>query len=126
MATVRAFTQSKGVDFSSVRACVNLTPYDVRVYSKDMRVIATFDKSSTIARVHETFESVAAVGQVPVSVATTAKGLNLPPPADGILYLVSRDVAAAHPERGDLARIGPVVRGSEGIGCHFFVTASVQ
>ena len=101
---------------------VNLTEHDIVIMLKgqpDLRI----RPSGTVARVtvhHQgTIEHVCAEGLdgIPVKsmIRTPSMVSGLPDPTPGHLYLVSRLVAEAHPERTDLAIPNELIRDAFGV-----------
>lgn len=101
---------------------INLTAHPVVVYG-GAHPSARWTPSGAVARLTEVSESAADLDtdQGPVPVVQVRYGRmveNLPPPRDGIAYVVSRVLAAAHP-RPDLYFPADEVRDGEGriVGC---------
>lgn len=101
---------------------INLTSHGVSILS-GKRVVASWTPSGAVARLTEVRETAADLdtdqGPVPVTRVRYGRTVeNLPPPRDGIAYVVSRVLAAAHP-RPDLYFPADEVRDGEGriVGC---------
>lgn len=95
---------------------VNLTPHTINIKGAVSRDIAP---NGTVARCSQSNEKVAEIDGIPVTRQTFGAVEGLPTPEEGTIYIVSRLVAAACPERNDLVIPGPLVRDDQGrpIGC---------
>lgn len=102
---------------------VNLTPHKINIVSEDGSKLYDVPVSGTVARCSqaETHLFDLQVGEVSIPVTGQSFGevIDLPSPQEGILYIVSRLVASACPDRDDLLVPGPLVRNDEGqpVGC---------
>ena len=78
---------------------VNLTPHEVRIHSElgDMSW-----PSSGVARIEDYAQPVAPLGGVPAVELATGEVVGLPDPAPGVVYIVSRVLAGAVPDRRDV------------------------
>ena len=96
---------------------VNLTPHAINIVGG-----VTIPPSGKIARVEMETETVDTVNGIPLTVSIVGLPVNLPEPSEGTLFIVSRMVAAAVPERGDLIFPGELERDENGrvIGCKTF------
>lgn len=83
----------------------------------------TFPPSAAVARVEEQLTQIAVIDDISVEHMTRSKVVNLPPPAPDTIYIVSRVVAEAAPEREDLVSPGQLVRDAAQrvIGCRTLV-----
>ena len=97
---------------------VNLTPHAVNI------VKATGSKmdlapTGNIARCSQSNEMVGSINGIAITRQVFGDVVGLPEPQEGTLYVVSRLVAAACPERNDLVIPGPLLRDTDGriVGC---------
>jgi hypothetical protein len=99
---------------------VNLTQNDLHVYdTAGQRRVAFLPKGDAMARVNPAYEEVeVSAGGVPhLRVSSWSVG-GLPPPREGVVYVVNAVVAAAVPLRADVAHVGPLKReGYTVVGC---------
>ncbi|MGW2320089.1 hypothetical protein [Streptomyces sp. NPDC001680] len=102
---------------------VNLTPHPVRLLAEDGTVLADLPPSTPPARRAELTDPdtllVVSSATVPVVRLRHGPVENLPAPATGTAYVVSRLVADACPDRDDLLVPAQLVRDADGlpIGC---------
>ena len=95
----------------------NLTPHTLNVWDKYGRV-TEIPASGTVARVSSTKELVEEInGCFPVFKEKYGEVIGLPEPKDGVLFVVSRLVKAARPERTDLLVPGELLRDDNGNPC---------
>ncbi len=96
----------------------NCTPHDVNIVGEDGSVVATIPASGIIPRCQATTEEVSTVQVDGVTIPLTASHFgdvyDLPEASDGTLFIVSRVVADAAPERHDLVVPDQLVRDSSG------------
>lgn len=103
---------------------INLIPHSMTLIGGDgfkLELLAC----KTPARCTEIDESVGVYADlgdhhyIPVIHREYSETYDLPPPQDGILYIVSMIVRQANPDRSDLASPGTLVRDDDGniIGC---------
>ena len=78
---------------------VNLTPHEVTVRADEGDISWP---TSGIARVEDYAEPIAPLGGVPAVVLATGKVVGLPDPVPGVVYIVSRVLAGAVPDRRDI------------------------
>lgn len=101
---------------------INLTPHIINIVLPDGSVYDV-PVSGTIARCSQTetqlFDLELGSVTIPVTGQQFGEVIDLPTPADGVYYIVSRLVASACPDRSDLLVPGPLVRNEAGqpIGC---------
>lgn len=98
----------------------NRTPHGISVHlNGEVRDVAA---AGTPPRVAMEKEKVGEVNGIPVLRSTPGEVTNEPEPVHGTVYIVSRLVAAALPERDDLVFPDGLVRDSTGkvIGCDSF------
>ena len=99
---------------------VNKCPHVITIVDDEANPIVALEPNGTPARVSQT-EVVLEVSGFPCKVTKQVFGQveNLPEPAPGVAFVVSRLVAAACPGRDDLVIPGPLVRDDAGnpIGC---------
>lgn len=98
---------SCGEDWCNLRATsvvrlINLTPHPVTIAG------VTIEPGGPAARVEEIVDDVGGEistpdgGIIPIADVYPQQVVDLPPPQDGVAYIVSRAVAAACPDRDDL------------------------
>jgi hypothetical protein len=97
---------------------INLTPHTINIHTEDdvMKVPA----SGQVARVTEERQFVGRLPNgIPVQRVEYGSPYGLPGPAEGVIYVVSRIVKNAAPERKDVYAPGPAVRDRDGrvMGC---------
>jgi len=99
----------------------NCTPHAIHLILAEAS--HTFPPSDFVARVEEQLTPFSTVNDIPVEHMTRSKVVNLPPPAPDTIYIVSRVVAEAAPERTDLVSPGQLVRDQlmRVVGCRTFV-----
>ena len=97
---------------------VNLTPHTLNIIRQNGSVL-DIPASGQVARCSQSAETVFVQDDIEVTRQTFGKVIGLPEEQDGVLFIVSRLVAAACPERRDVLIPGPLVRGEDGqpIGC---------
>lgn len=99
-------------------AFINLNPHKVDIIKEDGTVL-TVPPSGIVARCSQNETVLDIRDSVKITRQEFGDVVNLPESKDGVLYIVSRLVAAARPDRKDLVCPGPLVRGDDGqpIGC---------
>lgn len=105
---------------------VNLTPHMVTVVDERSRVIQSWPRADSPARVEAVRVRVARAAGVPegVPLLTEERGrADLPEPCEGTWFIVSSVVGSAHPERRDLLVPSDLVRDGKGTvtACRSFV-----
>jgi len=95
---------------------VNLTPHVINIINPSGQM--DLPPSGVVARVATTTAVVDEIDGVEIIETSFGKLEALPPPQEGVYYIVSRIVLEAA-RRGDLLSPGPLVRGPTGqpIGC---------
>ncbi len=103
-------------------AVVNLTPHEVTVVDEHARVIRSWRGSNDPARVEAVRVHLKEVEGVPLLSEKRTRA-RLPEPVEGVWFIVSSVVSAAHPERRDLLVPSDLVRDDKGVvtGCRSFV-----
>lgn len=91
---------------------VNLCPHQIDVIRADGSTVS-YVPSGTVARCSQTERVVDEVDGIVITTQSFGEITGLPDPVDGTMYIVSRLVAAAVPERHDLVIPGPLVRNPE-------------
>ena len=91
---------------------INLCPHKVDILCEDGSVL-TIAPSGIVPRCSQTEVKVASVNGIAITKQTYGEVYDLPDPVEGTLYIVSRMVAAAMPNRHDLVIPGPVFRDPE-------------
>lgn len=92
---------------------VNLTPHPITLHRKDGTTI-TIAPEPTPARVATTTREVGAVDGIPLVEEHYGKVTGLPEAKQGVVYVVSRPVVDACPERRDLLVVTDTVRDDQG------------
>lgn len=97
---------------------INMTPHPINILDEDNQVIVSLPKGETIPRLSQSTEIVDEVNGVSITETSFGKTQDLPEP-NGDLYVVSRLVLAANPDRDDLVVPNQLVRDDNGsiIGC---------
>ena len=97
-----------------MRNFINLTPHVINVVDK-----ADFSPSGTVARVATTSTIVDVVNGIDILDTTFGDVVDLPAPVKGTMFIVSRLVKSAVPNRTDCVTPGALVRDEDGniIGC---------
>jgi len=107
----------------------NYTPHQVRIVDAEGNVLATFPsegairvKSNQTLIGHATYDDQEDMQGIPVFATEFGDIDNLPSKQDDTVYIVSRIVKSACPERDDLVVPNELVRDSNGniIGCQSF------
>ena len=93
---------------------INLTPHKLDIKNKNGQVVE-IGGSGTIARVQVRYEPVGEVNGFYIHKAKYGRVEGLPDPKEGVLYVVSRMVAQAVPERKDLLIPGELLRDRDGV-----------
>lgn len=98
---------------------VNLTPHAVVIVNGPPSI----QPSGTVARCSTTVTDAGTYAGVYLQRTVYGSVEGLPPPRDGVLYIVSALVRAAVPDRTDVASPGELVRDSNGavVGCRSLV-----
>jgi hypothetical protein len=101
---------------------VNLTPHEITIVGENGEVTHRIPPSGLVSRVRETSIGIRHVNGIPVVRKTFGEVVNLPEPEEGTVYIVSRMIIAASPDRTDLLSPGDLVRDDVGkiIGCKNF------
>ena len=96
---------------------VNLTPHIINIVVEGG--IVDVNPSGTIARCSQSNVAVGNINGIPVTKQCFGEIVDLPASQEGVVFIVSRLVAAAAQERDDLVIPGPLVRNEQGqpIGC---------
>lgn len=97
---------------------INLTPHTINILKEDKSVLEV--QSSGLARVHTKTEILPSIDGI--AITAEARGgivTGLPDPTPDTIFVVSRPVAAAVPEREDVFVPGNLIRNDQGqpIGC---------
>lgn len=95
---------------------INLTPHEVNLISI---TTTTIPPTAPPARVSTTTTFTRMLGVARITETVFGEVENLPAPQDGVIYIVSRIVRAACPDRNDLFYPNELVRDENGriIGC---------
>lgn len=97
---------------------VNLTPHTITIVDEAGAPTLTVPPSGQVARAQTTRKTVGEVTvdgvRVPVTAAEFGEVDGLPEPQEGTIYLVSRIVADACPDRDDLYGVDGAIRGEGG------------
>lgn len=92
---------------------INLTPHTVNIVKNDNSIIS-FPPSGTIARVFSDYVKRGTVNDIDVVDVVYGDVIDLPPPRKDIVYIVSRMVLNATPNRRDLVVPHDLVRNPDG------------
>jgi hypothetical protein len=98
---------------------INLTPHTINVVLEDRTIEIP---SSGVARCSQSSQLVGEVNGIPLTATTFGEVIDLPEPTEDTLFIVSRLIMSACPERNDLLCPNELVRDEEGkiIGCKSF------
>lgn len=97
---------------------INLTPHEVIIIPREGETYC-FPKSGTVARCSTTAEEISIItasgkGNIPLVKTVIGEPQNVPEPEDDTLFIVSRLVKSALPERNDLIVPDGLVRDENG------------
>ena len=98
---------------------INLTPHTINIVNDDGNPIVNVPASGSLARCKQVETVVGKVDGIQITRQEFGEVEGLPGPADNVMYIVSRLVKAACPDRDDVVTPGPLVRDDSGqpIGC---------
>lgn len=100
---------------------VNLTPHTVNVYNEEAELQFSLkkDENLDVPRCSQKEVIVGEINGAPIYKMEFGNVEDLPPVVDGTVYVVSRMVVTACPERRDFVSPGPLLRNDAGqpIGC---------
>lgn len=98
---------------------LNLTPHPVKVYDEVGTLVLDLAPAPNMRtpRVMQVNEKAGDVEGVPVFKPTFGAVTNLPPKQDGTIYIVSRMVKQAVPDRADVLCPGAPLRDADGVIC---------
>lgn len=96
---------------------VNLTPHEINIYEDDRHIKDIPVSGLPVPRCHQSQALVGYVDDIEITRQSFGEVENLPAPKVGTFFVVSRMVAEAVPERGDLLVPGPLVRDHDGKPC---------
>ena len=103
---------------------INLTPHDINIVAEGTSIILeTIPVSGVVARVGMDEEDLAIKGNIRFVRVRPGRPVNVPEPRPGVLFIVSRAVQEALPERHDLIVPTHMVRSHDRrtiIGCSAF------
>lgn len=101
---------------------INLTPHSIKLVDKNGNVIKVWNKCENPARCKQETIYVTNIGDVPISKTKFGEVYDLPPPNPATLYIVSRFIMIACPERQDLLVPNEIYRTRDGVvqGCQSF------
>ena len=102
-----------------MKKIINLTPHTINVVLEDRTIEIP---SSGVARCSQTTVPVGEINGIPLTATTFGEVIDLPEPTEDTLFIVSRLIMSACPERNDLLCPNELVRDEEGkiIGCKSF------
>ena len=101
-----------------MKKVINLTPHVVNVYDLSNNPVCDIPVSGMpIPRCHQDQVVVGIIDNITITRQSFGDVENLPAPVPDVYYVVTRMVADAMPERGDLLVPGPLVRDSQGNPC---------
>lgn len=95
---------------------VNLTPHTVNIFNEDGELKFAIEKSKDLAvpRCSQKNIKVGEINGAPIYKMEFGAVEGLPPVVDGTIYIVSRMVITACPDRKDLVSPGPLLRNEAG------------
>ena len=97
---------------------INRTPHRVDLIGDDGRIVSIQPESAPIRlAVERTVVETLTIGSVPIPICrtTVVAGDGPPEPVEGSLFIVSRLVADAYPDRSDLVVPDRLVRDADGV-----------
>ena len=100
---------------------VNLTAHSITIFAEPSHYEKiTVPPSGIVARCKEEQETYSMLGNIPIWKRTFGEVEDLPEPVDGTVYIVSKIVANACPNRNDLYIPGVMLRTADGTpeGCY--------
>lgn len=99
----------------------NLTPHSVTLHRTDGSV-ETIQPEGLVPRAEMETVQTGTLAGVPVRITRPSRVVDLPPPEEGTMLIVSRVVASAAPDRDDLVFPDELVRDDQGrvVGCRAF------
>ena len=92
---------------------INVTPHDITIVMDG--ATRTFPRTGQVARVSQSETIVGSIDGIPVTEVVFGTPVDIPDPAPNTVFIVSRIVAAAMPDRDDFVIPGPAVRNEEGV-----------
>ena len=97
----------------------NATPHAVMIYGENNEVLKTFEPTGVVPRCTVTRKQIGEIDGIPLNTSVFGQVEGLPDPEEGVVWIVSRVVAEAAKERGDLLVTDDAVRDDQGriIGC---------
>lgn len=101
---------------------INCTPHPITVVAKDGTVILALPKGEIVPRLAQSTKIVDTVGGIDIAETQFGELENMPNPADGVVYVVSRLVLSAAVGRTDLVVPNELARDGNGniLGCYNF------
>ena len=104
-----------------MKKIINLTPHSVNIVCDNGNVI-TYNPSGTVARCSQNTIKIGDVNGIPLTQTSFGDVVDLPLPQKDTIFIVSRLVINACPDRDDLVVPNDIVRDDHGniIGCKSF------
>lgn len=93
---------------------INVTPHDVNIVDGS-GIVRTFARSGVVARISTNDVVVGDINGIPIIESTFGDPTGIPDPAPDTVFIVSRMVAAAFPDRSDFVIPGPLIRNEQGV-----------
>lgn len=95
---------------------VNLTPHTINIFGEDgkLKFVIEKDKNMAVPRCSQSQVKVGEINGAPIYKMEFGAVEDLPPVEDGTLYIISRMVITACPDRRDLVSPGPLLRNEAG------------
>jgi len=92
----------------------NLTPHRITISDKDQSIVLTLPPEDNPARCSEVTKDHGEFDGFPLVLKSYGKVENLPDPEEDVLYIVSKIICDACPDRTDIASPGDLFRDENG------------
>lgn len=93
---------------------INLTPHTINILNGHDQEIMVIPASGTISRCSQREEILSEIDGISITRQVFGEVQDVPEPREGTIFIVSRMVASALPDRRDLMIPGPLVRDDQG------------
>ena len=97
-----------------IKRLVNLTPHALTIAKADQS-FAVYPPSGSVARVASSKDGAGVVNELVLWKTYFGEVAGLPEPEEGTMYIVSRIVKTAVPERADVVCTGEPIRDKDGV-----------